>query len=73
LQLPDDKPYNPFVKEFLREALGVHTCDRRSALSHIRATFSHLTFEPGFSDPDIYWEKDYREPRYVNPPNQNSI
>lgn len=25
--------------------------------------FTHLTFEPGFSDPDVLWEKDYREPR----------
>ena len=63
LELPDDKPYKPFIKELLREALGVHTCDRRSPAPHLKKTFPHLTFEPGFSDPDPLWEADYREPR----------
>ncbi|KAF2832352.1 phosphoglycerate mutase-like protein [Ophiobolus disseminans] len=62
LDLPADKPYKPFVKELLREALGVHTCDRRSTKSHIESTFPHLTFEPGFSEQDRLWEADYREP-----------
>lgn len=62
LNLPADKPYSPFIKELLREALGVHTCDRRSTLTHLRTTYPHLTFEPGFSDPDPLWEADYREP-----------
>jgi broad specificity phosphatase PhoE len=62
LNLPEDKPYKPLIKELLREALGVHTCDRRSTKTHIASTFPHLTFEPGFSDADLLWEPDYREP-----------
>ncbi|KAJ4404279.1 putative phosphoglycerate mutase pmu1 [Didymella pomorum] len=62
LSLPADKPYKPYVVELLREALGVHTCDRRSNLSQISSAFPHADFEPGFSDPDTLWEKDYREP-----------
>jgi broad specificity phosphatase PhoE len=62
LELPKGKGYKPYVKELLREALGVHTCDRRSPLSLLQKEHPHLTFEPGFSDPDILWEADYREP-----------
>lgn len=62
LTLPEDKPYKPYIKELLREALGVHTCDRRSTKSHIASTFPQVVFEPGFSGPDVLWEKDYREP-----------
>jgi broad specificity phosphatase PhoE len=62
LDLPQDKPYKPLIKELLREALGVHTCDRRSTRNHISSTFSHVAFEPGFSDADLLWEADYREP-----------
>jgi hypothetical protein len=35
LSLPEDRPYKPFIKELLREALGVHTCDRRSTKTEI--------------------------------------
>ncbi|KAF3007897.1 hypothetical protein E8E13_011022 [Curvularia kusanoi] len=63
LSLPQGKEYKPYIKELLREALGVHTCDRRSPASALRTTFPHLTFEPGFSDPDPLWQPDYREPR----------
>ncbi|EDU45207.1 phosphoglycerate mutase family protein [Pyrenophora tritici-repentis] len=60
---PSQKPpYRPLIKELLREALGVHTCDRRSTLTHLRATYPHLTFESGFSDQDLLWKADYREP-----------
>ncbi|KAI4933637.1 uncharacterized protein J4E92_003305 [Alternaria infectoria] len=65
LPLPSSHPYKPFIKELVREALGVHTCDRRSTASHIKATFTDppLTFEPGFSNEDLLWEAGYREPR----------
>ncbi|USP78943.1 hypothetical protein yc1106_06217 [Curvularia clavata] len=63
LPLPASKPYKPLIKELLREALGVHTCDRRSTASHLRSTYPHLTFEPGFSNQDVLWQADYREPR----------
>ena len=63
LHLPKDKEYKPYIKELLREALGVHTCDRRSTKSEIENMFPHVTIEPGFSDPDPLWEADYREPQ----------
>lgn len=63
LNLPPGRDYNPYIKELLREALGIHTCDRRSTQSHLRTTYPHLTFEPQFSDPDVLWQADYREPR----------
>lgn len=62
LPLPTNKPYKPFIKELVREALGIHTCDRRSPKSLLESTFPHLTFEPAFSDEDPLWESDYREP-----------
>lgn len=62
LHLPRGSEYKPYVVELCREALGVHTCDRRSAQSHLQSTFPHLTFEPSFSEPDLLWEKNYREP-----------
>jgi len=62
LPLPKDKPYRPYIKELLREALGVHTCDRRSTKTHITNTFPQVSFEPGFEEQDTLWEKDYREP-----------
>ncbi|KAF2871642.1 phosphoglycerate mutase [Massariosphaeria phaeospora] len=63
LDLPADKPYKPIVKELLREALGIHTCDRRSPASTILTAFPHVTLEAGFSDADTLWRPDYREPR----------
>jgi broad specificity phosphatase PhoE len=56
------KTYTPYIKELLREALGIHTCDRRSSASHIHTTFPSAVFEPGFSEADELWQKDYREP-----------
>ena len=43
--------------------MGVHTCDRRSTASHLLKEFPHITFEPNFSEPDVLWQADYREPR----------
>lgn len=62
LDLPEDRRYEPYVVELLREALGVHTCDRRSNKTEIEKAFPHAVFEPGFSDPDVLWEPSYREP-----------
>lgn len=52
-----------YLIQLLREALGVHTCDRRSTASQILEQFPHVTLEPSFSEPDVLWEADYREPR----------
>jgi broad specificity phosphatase PhoE len=63
LNLPEDRAYKPIGKELVREALGVHTCDRRSTASYIRSQFPHVTLEPGFSEQDPLWEAQYREPQ----------
>lgn len=62
LDLPAGKEYRPYIKELVREALGIHTCDRRSTRSEIESKLKHLTFEPGFEEQDRLWKKDYREP-----------
>lgn len=62
LDLPAHRPYKPYIKELVREALGVHTCDKRHPKAHIAKNFPHVTFEPGFSEEDRLWEEDYREP-----------
>lgn len=62
LSLPPGKQYKPYVVELLREALGVHTCDRRSTRAEIEKAFPHVAFEPGFSETDALWQPDYREP-----------
>ncbi|KAL6161462.1 putative phosphoglycerate mutase pmu1 [Exserohilum turcicum] len=63
LPLPATHAYKPLIKELLREALGIHTCDRRSTRSHIHTSFPHVVFEPGFAQNDHLWLPDYREPR----------
>ncbi|XPS72849.1 putative phosphoglycerate mutase pmu1 [Ascochyta lentis] len=62
LSRSNNSTYTPHVKELLREALGVHTCDRRSPRSQIATSFPHATFESGFAEQDTLWEADYREP-----------
>jgi hypothetical protein len=45
----------------MREALGLHTCDRRSSRSAIHARWSHFNFEQGFAEDDPLWTADLRE------------
>ncbi|KAL8819126.1 MAG: hypothetical protein Q9223_002372 [Gallowayella weberi] len=61
LDLPPVRPYRPVVKELLREANGVHTCDRRSTLSSLRGSFPNFTFEPSMTEDDELWSRDTRE------------
>jgi broad specificity phosphatase PhoE len=61
LDLPISHPFIPQVKEFLREAIGIHTCDRRRSKSYIQSTFPNYTFEPGFPEHDPLWKPDVRE------------
>jgi broad specificity phosphatase PhoE len=63
LPLPASHAYAPRIKELAREALGVHTCDRRSRRAEIAAAFPHVAFEEGFAEDDALWKADYREPR----------
>ncbi|KAL5121418.1 putative phosphoglycerate mutase pmu1 [Pleosporales sp. CAS-2024a] len=57
------RAYQPYLQEGCREALGIHTCDRRSTRSQIQTAFPHVVFEPGFVEEDALWERDYREPQ----------
>lgn len=67
LKVPDSRPFRPVtVKELLRETNGGHTCDRRSSVTQLRATFpesfmSTFQFERGFSDEDKLWSPTERE------------
>ncbi|GME21826.1 putative phosphoglycerate mutase protein [Neofusicoccum parvum] len=61
LELPEDKPFKPLVKELLREALGLHTCDRRSTKTWIEQNFPDFPIEPGFTEEDPLWSATLRE------------
>jgi len=61
LELPEDRPFVPTIKELFREALGVHTCDRRSSKSVIAEQYPDWPFEKGFAEDDPLWDKDHRE------------
>ncbi len=45
----------------LREAIGVHTCDRRSSKSVIQQYYPNWKFEEGFAESDPLWVPDLRE------------
>ncbi len=47
--------------QLLREAIGIHTCDRRSSKTDIQREFPKFTFEPGFAEIDPLWKADVRE------------
>ncbi|KAI9845195.1 MAG: hypothetical protein M1838_001835 [Thelocarpon superellum] len=61
LHLPSSRPFKPIVKELLREAIGIHTCDRRSSKTSIHEAFPSYTIEDGFAEVDQLWEADVRE------------
>lgn len=61
LDLPEDDKFRPMVKELLREALGVHTCDRRSDRTYITKNYPHYAIERGFEEDDPLWDPDIRE------------
>jgi broad specificity phosphatase PhoE len=60
IKLPAEHPFDPEVKESLREAIGIHTCDRRSNKTHIQSIYPYRT-EPGFAEEDPLWIPDLRE------------
>lgn len=45
----------------LRETIGIHTCDRRSAKSAITSEYPQYTIEPGFAETDPLWDAQLRE------------
>ena len=56
LDLPQDRPFKPIVKELLRERLGVETCNRRRTRSWIRAAYPDYEIEAGFTEEDQLWD-----------------
>jgi len=61
LHLPDRHPFIPKIKELFREAIGVHTCDRRSTKTEIHENYPTYTFEEGFEEVDPLWDPIVRE------------
>ncbi|EHY60595.1 putative phosphoglycerate mutase pmu1 [Exophiala dermatitidis] len=55
LSLPAKYPFNPTIKEKLREGISEHTCDRRSNKTHIHDSFPDYKFECGFAENDTLW------------------
>jgi broad specificity phosphatase PhoE len=63
LKLPRGSKFKPVIKEFLREGISAHTCDRRRTKSFIASKFPGFKFEKGFAEEDPYWTELYAEPR----------
>ncbi|KAJ5235238.1 uncharacterized protein N7469_004406 [Penicillium citrinum] len=61
LGIPLTKPFQPVIKELLRETLGEHTCDRRSSASIIAAEYPQYQFEADFTEEDLLWDPKTRE------------
>ncbi|KAF2621273.1 phosphoglycerate mutase-like protein [Macroventuria anomochaeta] len=62
LTLPKKSPFVPTIKEFLREGISAHTCDRRSNKTYIHQNFPSYKFEKGFPENDPYWKELMAEP-----------
>ncbi|KAL8842529.1 MAG: hypothetical protein Q9170_000483 [Blastenia crenularia] len=61
LDLPNRHPFVPTVKEFFREGISGHTCDRRGSKSYIQSAFPGYKIEPGFTETDQLWEAYHGE------------
>lgn len=62
VKFPGKPRFVPIVKEFLREGISAHTCDRRHSKTFIHKTFPGFKFEKGFAENDPYWTELYAEP-----------
>ena len=63
VKLPRNTPFVPVVKEFLREGISAHTCDRRHSKSYIQKNFPGFKFEKKFAEDDPYWTALQAEPQ----------
>lgn len=54
-------PFTPLIKEYLREGISMHTCDRRSTRSYIAANYPGWPFDAGFTEKDELWTKTTAE------------
>jgi broad specificity phosphatase PhoE len=55
LSLPRDRPFVPTIKEFFRESISIHTCDRRANKTYIHNLMPKWNFEPDFAEFDPLW------------------
>jgi broad specificity phosphatase PhoE len=55
LNLPRHKPFIPTVKEYLREGISIHTCDRRSNKTYIEQNYPTYKIESNFVEYDYLW------------------
>jgi broad specificity phosphatase PhoE len=55
IELPKSRPFKPIIKEYLREGISIHTCDRRSNKTYIHSVVPNFTFEKGFTENDELW------------------
>ncbi|CAK7216756.1 putative phosphoglycerate mutase pmu1 [Sporothrix curviconia] len=55
LALPLQFQFRPIVKEYLREDVSTHTCDRRASRTALHAAFPVAMFEDGFAEEDPLW------------------
>ena len=62
LPLPKKSRFVPTIKEFLREGITAHTCNRRSSKTYIHQNFPTFKFEKGFAETDPYWKELTNEP-----------
>ncbi|KAF5671333.1 PMU1-like protein [Fusarium denticulatum] len=53
--------FRPIVKEYLRERLTNHTCDKRRTKQWIQATYPDYELESGFAEEDVLWHADRSE------------
>jgi len=56
LDLPAKHPFVPTIKEYFREGISGHTCDRRGNKTYIHDSFPSYRFEVGFTEDDELWE-----------------
>lgn len=61
LDLPAKHPFVPTVKEYFRESISGHTCDRRSNERYIHDLFPSYKIEAGFTKDDELWEAFHGE------------
>ncbi|KAK3314012.1 hypothetical protein B0H66DRAFT_607247 [Apodospora peruviana] len=51
--------FSPIVKELLREPINVCTCAWRHPKSWIQSRYPAYAFEPGFTEEDELWKRDF--------------
>ncbi|KAH7140619.1 histidine phosphatase superfamily [Dactylonectria macrodidyma] len=55
------RPFQPTVKELLRERITLHTCDLRRPASWIRHNYPAYTLEDGFAEDDAFGRDGHAE------------